>query len=100
MSQHITTAFIDYLQTELALSPESIELAMRQQSIYAGPLHIILWQHGLITLEQVAQIFEYLEENPECAQRLEQQACEPLESVVEPEITLDSHARLEIEVAA
>ena len=55
------THLIDYLQTELALPSSSIELAIRQQSSTAGPLPMILLQHGLITLEQVAQIFDYLE---------------------------------------
>lgn len=61
MSAISQTHLIEYLQTELVLPSGAIELAMRQNSVTGGPLHIILWQHGLITLEQVAQIFDWLE---------------------------------------
>ena len=61
MSSILQTQLIEYLQTELTIPSESIELALRQQSTSASPLQMILWQHGLITLEQVAQVFDWLE---------------------------------------
>ncbi|WP_298615368.1 DUF2949 domain-containing protein [uncultured Thermosynechococcus sp.] len=50
-----------YLEQELALPPESIAMALRQWQQQRGSLPIILWQYGLITLEQLDRIFEWLD---------------------------------------
>lgn len=51
--------FIHYLQDELAISDEAIDLALRHPDSSQGHLHIILWQHGLLDLEQLGQTFEW-----------------------------------------
>ncbi|WP_298977703.1 DUF2949 domain-containing protein [uncultured Thermosynechococcus sp.] len=51
-----------YLEQELALPPESIAMALRQWQQQRGSLPIILWQYGLITLEQLDRIFEWLDQ--------------------------------------
>lgn len=53
--------FIHFLQEELALSSSSIAIAQRYRENDPGPLPIILWQYGLITLEQLDRIFDWLE---------------------------------------
>ncbi|MEM9213776.1 MAG: DUF2949 domain-containing protein [Cyanobacteria bacterium P01_F01_bin.150] len=53
--------FVCFLQEELALSPASIVLALRHSQQDPGPLPMILWQYGLITLEQLDRIFDWLE---------------------------------------
>ena len=55
---------IAYLQSELAIPTEAIDLAVRRQSTMTNQLPIILWQYGLITLSQVNSIFEWLETAP------------------------------------
>lgn len=53
--------FIRFLQEDLALSAASIAIALRHSEQDPGPLPMILWQYGLITLEQLDQIFDWLE---------------------------------------
>ncbi|MBD2103443.1 DUF2949 domain-containing protein [Leptolyngbya sp. FACHB-261] len=55
------TQLIDFLQTELAVSASSIAMALRRCEQDLGPLPIILWQYGLVSLEQLDKIFEWLE---------------------------------------
>jgi hypothetical protein len=53
--------FIRFLQEDLALSTASIAIAMRHREQDPGPLPMILWQYGLVTLEQLDRIFDWLE---------------------------------------
>ncbi len=52
---------IKFLETELAVSPDSINMALRQYEQDPGPLPIVLWQYGLISLEQLDQIYDWME---------------------------------------
>jgi hypothetical protein len=49
------------LQHELAVSPAEINLLLRHPEQAHAPLPMILWQYGLITLQQLTQIFDWLE---------------------------------------
>ena len=53
--------FIHFLQEDLAISAAAIRVALRHREQDPGPLPMILWQYGLITLEQLAQIYDWLE---------------------------------------
>ncbi len=53
--------FIHFLQEELALEASSISLALRRRDQELGPLPMILWQYGLVSLEQLQRIFDWLE---------------------------------------
>jgi hypothetical protein len=53
--------FIKFLQEDLAISPSSIAIAQRHREHDPGPLHIILWQYGLVTLEDLDRIYDWLE---------------------------------------
>ena len=53
--------FIRFLQEELALPTSAIDFAVRQSQPEIAPLHMILWQYGLVTLSQLDQIFDWLE---------------------------------------
>ncbi len=52
---------VKFLQEELALSPSSIDMALRHGEQNLGPLPMILWQYGLVSLEQLERIFDWLE---------------------------------------
>lgn len=52
---------IRFLQEDLSLSPSSIAIALRHIEQDPGPLPMILWQYGLVTLEQLDQIYDWLE---------------------------------------
>jgi hypothetical protein len=51
---------IDFLQEQLALPPLAIAMAIRLREQNPGPLPMILWQYGLISLDQLNQIFDWL----------------------------------------
>lgn len=53
--------FIRFLQDELALSTSSIALALRYREQNPGPLPMILWQYGLVTIDQLDRIYSWLE---------------------------------------
>lgn len=56
---------IEFLQHELAISPAEIDVLLRHPEQAHAPLPMLLWQYGLITLQQLAQIFDWLE-NQQC----------------------------------
>lgn len=53
--------FLRFLQEELAISTDSIEIAQRRREQDPGPLPMILWQYGLVTLQQLDKIYDWLE---------------------------------------
>lgn len=53
---------IRFLREELALPKSAIDLAMRQSESNGMHLPMILWQYGLVTLTQLDQIFDWLDE--------------------------------------
>lgn len=52
---------INFLESDLALPTESIEMGLRQTGTAINLLPIVLWQYGLVTMEQLNQIFDWLE---------------------------------------
>ncbi|HEY9861484.1 MAG TPA: DUF2949 domain-containing protein [Candidatus Obscuribacterales bacterium] len=53
--------FIRFLQEDLSISTASIAIALRHREQDPGPLPMILWQYGLVTLDQLDRIFDWLE---------------------------------------
>ncbi|MBW4467786.1 MAG: DUF2949 domain-containing protein [Pegethrix bostrychoides GSE-TBD4-15B] len=51
---------IQFLQDDLAISSAEIEMLLRHPEAHA-PLPMLLWQYGLITIQQLTQIFDWLE---------------------------------------
>ncbi|MEG4028738.1 MULTISPECIES: DUF2949 domain-containing protein [unclassified Microcoleus] len=63
------TRLIRFLQEDLAISPASIAVAervgdnkQRQRDQDPNSLPMVLWQYGLVTLEQLDKIFDWLSE--------------------------------------
>ncbi|MEB3251876.1 MAG: DUF2949 domain-containing protein [Nodosilinea sp.] len=52
---------IKFLQEELAISAASLQVALKHSEQDPGPLPMILWQYGLVTLEQLEQIYDWME---------------------------------------
>jgi len=52
---------IQFLQQDLAVSIEQIDLALRNIQETPNQLPMILWQYGLINLEQLEKIFDWLD---------------------------------------
>ena len=61
MPSPLLTPLILFLQEELRLPPESIDLVQRQEESMPNLLVVVLWQYGLVTLEQLDQILTWLE---------------------------------------
>lgn len=56
-----TPQLIRFLQDELAIAPEAIALGQRRRREVQGPLPIVLWQYGLLSLDQLGQTLDWLE---------------------------------------
>jgi hypothetical protein len=52
---------ISFLREELAIPSASIDLAVRHHPDTPNLLPMTLWQYGLVTLEQLDRIFDFLE---------------------------------------
>ncbi|PHK30130.1 hypothetical protein VF14_29075, partial [Nostoc linckia z18] len=57
-----TNQLVNFLEKELAISGNAISLALRHCQQTPNFLAITLWQYGFINLDQLAQIFDWLEE--------------------------------------
>lgn len=55
------TNLINFLQDDLAISEDAIAVALRHYTQSTDPLPMVLWQYGLITLEQLDKIFDWME---------------------------------------
>ncbi len=53
---------IEFLQTELAVSSEAIAMGLRKAGQATNLLPMALWQYGLVSTDQLSQIFDWLEE--------------------------------------
>jgi hypothetical protein len=54
--------FIEYLQQQLGLTEAEIAVAARQQPSNRIELPIRLWDSGIVDLEQLERIFDWMEE--------------------------------------
>jgi len=54
------TQLIQYLRDELALPQDTLSLATRFQDRTDTQIPIILWQYGLVNIEQLGQIYDWL----------------------------------------
>ncbi len=61
LTPHSDTKFINFLQNELLLTSCDIAVAVRQSRLDKGPLPMLLWQYGLVDIEQLEKIFDWLE---------------------------------------
>lgn len=60
MKPAIYAKFIQFLKEELALSSDSIEVVQRSVEDRPAPIPMLLWQYGLITLEELDRIYDWL----------------------------------------
>ncbi|MBD6619903.1 DUF2949 domain-containing protein [Komarekiella sp. 'clone 1'] len=56
-----TKQLVHFLEEELGISDGAISLALRHCEQTPNFLPITLWQYGLVTLDQLTQIFDWLE---------------------------------------
>ncbi len=62
MTQITYLKFINFLREELSIPGESISVIDRhwQKNSALSPLPMVLWQYGLVTLEQLDRIYDWL----------------------------------------
>lgn len=54
---------ISFLQKDLAIPASDLQLALRHPEQTPSLLPMILWQYGLVTLNQLDQIFDWLQKS-------------------------------------
>ena len=59
-----TDALLQFLQRRLGLSPSALELGQRQAELEQAPLPIVLWSFGLLSLQQLEDVFDWLNSQP------------------------------------
>ncbi len=64
MSSPLAQKLIEFMEQELGISEAAIAAASRKSVSSLNQFPIVLWQLGLITLEQVDLIFDWLEQIP------------------------------------
>ena len=53
----------NFIIDKLGISQEALNLGVKRCSLENSPLPIIMWSYGLITLNQLGIIFDWLKEN-------------------------------------
>ena len=48
-----------FLQRRIGLSTNALNLGLRQAELEQAPLPIVLWSFGLLSLEQLQQVFDW-----------------------------------------
>ena len=59
-----TDALLQFLQRRLGLSPSALELGQRQAELEQAPLPIVLWSFGLLSLQQLEDVFDWQSTQP------------------------------------
>ena len=59
-----TDALLHFLQRRLGLSPNALELGQRQAELEQAPLPIVLWSFGLLSLQQLEEVFDWQNSQP------------------------------------
>ena len=59
-----TDALLQFLQRRLGLSPSALELGQRQAELEQAPLPIVLWSFGLLSLQQLEDVFDWQDNQP------------------------------------
>ncbi len=60
MKPAIYAKFVKFLREELALSTDSIAIMQRTVEDTPAPIPMVLWQYGLVTLEELDRIYDWL----------------------------------------
>ena len=59
-----TDSLLHFLQRRLGLSPSALELGQRQAELEQAPLPIVLWSFGLLSLQQLEDVFDWQNTQP------------------------------------
>ncbi len=57
-------ALLNFLRHRMGLSEGALALGLKQAELDQAPLPAVLWRYGLLSLEQLAQVFDWQEDQP------------------------------------
>lgn len=57
--------FMQFLQNDLDISDAELQVISRHREVDSAPIPMLLWQYGLISIHQLDQIFDWLENAPQ-----------------------------------
>jgi hypothetical protein len=57
-------ALLRFLRHQLGLSESALAMGLKQAELEQAPLPAVLWRYGLLSLEQLAQVFDWQEDQP------------------------------------
>ena len=57
-------ALLQFLQRRLGLSPSALDLGQRQAELEQAPLPIVLWSFGLLSLQQLEEVYDWQNTQP------------------------------------
>ncbi|MDJ0846537.1 MAG: DUF2949 domain-containing protein [Crocosphaera sp.] len=57
------TRLLDFLQRDLAIPRESLNLALKDEQTMPHHFPMILWQYGLVNKEQLESVFDWLDDH-------------------------------------
>ena len=60
MNNHLYKEMIIYLFTEVGLDEPSIELGLKLSIKNNAPLPILLWSYGMLTIEELDELYSFL----------------------------------------
>jgi len=63
MKNYLSEEMIIYLLNEIGLDESSIELGLKLSMRNKTPLPILLWSYGMITIEELDNLYSFLFQN-------------------------------------
>lgn len=61
MTSSIYNNFIQFLENDLAMPKDALAIVQKAVDKNVEPVPMILWQYGLVTLEELDRIYDWLE---------------------------------------
>lgn len=65
MSSSRLSLFLNFLHEELVIPQDALSMGLRHLNADASQLPLILWQYGLLNLQQLAQAWDWLDRTAE-----------------------------------
>ena len=61
MSSSIYQNFIQFLQDDLSMSQDALAIVEKAMKKNVEPLPMVLWKYGLVTLDELDRIYDWLD---------------------------------------
>ena len=61
MTNDLQTPLLEYLRHKLAIPADALKMAVKFTEASMGSLPMVLWQYGLIDLQQLDQVLDWID---------------------------------------